>query len=211
MSGLRREEVALLAGISSDYPPGEPDLFHVHLFDVALGTGMRLGELRALRWHRPRPPAHPNRGGIQPQPTQTTENRRRHTIDPALPSVQQALERLAARAFEHGTYASDQLIFQTHTGTPLHPSNHNRRVWEPALRHAKLTNPDGKTTYRIHDLRHTTISRLVAAGADIKLVQTIAGHSTPMITLKRYSHLLDQRLTTAAIQYDPAKTRPVTD
>jgi integrase len=28
----------------------EPDLFFVSLFDVALGTGLRLGELRALRW-----------------------------------------------------------------------------------------------------------------------------------------------------------------
>jgi integrase len=28
----------------------EPDLFFVCLFDVALGTGLRLGELRALRW-----------------------------------------------------------------------------------------------------------------------------------------------------------------
>ncbi|MGH3015110.1 MAG: tyrosine-type recombinase/integrase, partial [Gaiellaceae bacterium] len=29
---------------------GEPDLFFVHLFDVALATGLRLGELRGLRW-----------------------------------------------------------------------------------------------------------------------------------------------------------------
>jgi integrase len=28
----------------------EPDLFFVYLFDVALGTGLRLGEVRALRW-----------------------------------------------------------------------------------------------------------------------------------------------------------------
>jgi integrase len=29
---------------------GEPDLIYVYLFDVALGTGLRLGELRALAW-----------------------------------------------------------------------------------------------------------------------------------------------------------------
>jgi integrase len=29
---------------------GELDLFYLHLYDVALGTGLRLGELRALRW-----------------------------------------------------------------------------------------------------------------------------------------------------------------
>ena len=32
----------------------------------------------------------------------------------------------------------------------------------------------------------------------------IAGHSNPLITLKRYSHLLDERLTAAAEQFDPA-------
>jgi hypothetical protein len=31
-----------------------------------------------------------------------------------------------------------------------------------------------------------------------------AGHSNPLITLKRYSHLPDKRLTDATNQYDPA-------
>jgi integrase len=53
-------------------------------------------------------------------------------------------------------------------------------------------------------LRHTCISGLVAAGADIKLIQQIAGHANPLVTLNRYSHLLDQRLTHAALHYDPA-------
>jgi site-specific recombinase XerD len=48
------------------------------------------------------------------------------------------------------------------------------------------------------------VSRLVAAGADVKLVQAIAGHSDARITLKRYSHLLDGRITEMATRYDPA-------
>lgn len=47
---------------------------------------------------------------------------------------------------------------------------------------------------------------MVAAGADIKLVQAVAGHANPMITLKRYSHLLDSRITEAAERFDPART-----
>ena len=58
------------------------------------------------------------------------------------------------------------------------------RVWRPALEHAGL----GELRYRFHDLRHTCVSRLVAAGADVKLVQAVAGHASPLITLKRYSH-----------------------
>ena len=95
------------------------------------------------------------------------------------------------------------------------PSTPNARAQAAAIigqltfsgkRQAKLANAEGKPFYRFHDLRHTCISRLVAAGADIKLVQAIAGHSNPLITLKRYSHLLDERLTQAARQFDPAQT-----
>ena len=94
----------------------------------------------------------------------------------------------------------DELVFATMRGTPLHESNFNRRVWHPALEHAGL-DEDG---YRFHDLRHTCVSRLVAAGADVKLVQAVAGHANPLITLKRYSHLLDARISEAADRFDPA-------
>jgi integrase len=71
----------------------------------------------------------------------------------------------------------------------------------PALRLAGL---EGEG-YRFHDLRHTCVSRLVAAGADVKLVQAVAGHANPLITLKRYSHLLDGRVTEAADRFEPAR------
>jgi integrase len=125
---------------------------------------------------------------------------------PIFDSVQSALNTLAARAVECGIYAPDELLFQTQRGGPLHASNFNRRVWQPALTHCGLITSEGKNIYRFHDLRHTCVSRLVAAGADIKLVQAIAGHANPMITLNRYSHLLDERLTHAATRYDPITT-----
>jgi integrase len=186
--------------------PGQPDLFWVHYFDVALGTGLRQGELRALQWQ------HLNRQHrlLRVEQAYSRDQLKRPKSDagirtiPVFASVLAAIDALAARALEHGTYAPGQLIFQTATGKPLHPSNINRRVWQPALRHARLSKPDGKPKYRFHDLRHTCISRLVAAGADIKLTQAIAGHANPLITLKRYSHLLDKRVSSAATQYDPA-------
>jgi integrase len=187
---------------------GEPDFFYVHLFDVALGSGLRLGEVRALRWcsiDRARHLLRIEQAYSRNQLKRPKSEAGIRSI-PIFPSVKTALDALAARALERGTYAPPELIFQTERGGPLHPSNLNRRVWQPALRAAELADPEGKPLYRFHDLRHTCISRLVAAGADIKLVQTIAGHSNPLITLKRYSHLLDQRLTHAASQYDPAQT-----
>ncbi len=109
--------------------------------------------------------------------------------------------RTSSRAVERGRYAPDELVFGSMRGTPLQPSNFRQRAWDPALRRAGV---DGER-YRFHDLRHTCVSRLVAAGADVKLVQAVAGHANPLITLKRYSHLLDARVTEAAQRFDPAR------
>jgi integrase len=122
---------------------------------------------------------------------------------PLFPSVDAALREVAARAVERGRYAPDELVFGSMRGAPLHPSNFRQRVWDRALRLAGL---EGEG-YRFHDLRHTCVSRLVAAGADVKLVQAVAGHANPLITLKRYSHLLDARVTEAAARFDPAGVR----
>ena len=45
-----------------------------------------------------------------------------------------------------------------------------------------------------HALRHTYVSRLVRSGANVKVAQDLARHSTPTLTLGRYAHLeiLDQ-------------------
>jgi integrase len=204
---------ALIELASPDpFRPGQNDLFWVHFFDLALATGLRLGELRALQWR------HINRSKrlLRVEQAYSRDVLKRPKSDagmrtvPIFPGALSALDALAARAVERGTYAPDELIFQSHNGSPLHPSNTNRRIWQPALRSAGLAKADGKPLYRFHDLRHTCISRLVAAGADIKLVQAIAGHSNPLITLKRYSHLLDDRLGTAARTYDPgARTESI--
>jgi integrase len=121
---------------------------------------------------------------------------------PLFASVEAAFRELAARAVERGRYAPEELVFGSMRGAPLQPSNFRQRVWDRALRRAGL---DGKG-YRFHDLRHTCVSRLVAAGADVKLVQAVAGHANPLITLRRYSHLLDARVTEAAERFDPAQT-----
>jgi len=182
----------------------EPDLFFVSLFDVALGTGLRLGELRALRWRD----IDRERRLIRVERAYSRQEVRRPKTDsgvrsvPLFASVEAAFGELAARAVERGRYAPDEFVFGSMRGTPLQPSNFCQRVWDPARRRAGL---DGEG-YRFHDLRHTCVSRLVAAGADVKLVQAVAGHANPLITLKRYSHLLDARVTEAASRFDPART-----
>lgn len=194
---------AMLELAANDPLRNERDLLYVHLFDVALGTGLRLGELRALRWRD----VDRERRLIRVERAYSRTQLRRPKTDsgiravPLFASVDAALRELAARAVERGRYAPDELVFGSIRGTPLQPSNFRQRVWDRAVRCAGLEDE----AYRFHDLRHTCVSRLVAAGADVKLVQAVAGHANPMITLKRYSHLLDARITEAAGRFDPAR------
>jgi integrase len=47
----------------------------------------------------------------------------------------------------------------------------------------------GLPQIRVHDLRHTTATVLLEAGAHPKLVQDLLGHSTVALTLNSYSHV----------------------
>jgi integrase len=190
--------------------PGD-DLFYVHLFDVALGAGLRLGELRALRWtdyDRDKKLLRIRRAYSRRVLKAPKSDAGKRSI-PVFPSVETALQALAARAVERGRYAPDELIFPTSAATALHDSNFRRRVWEPALRTVGLSEQDEEgrwhPRYRLHDLRHTCASRLIAEGCrDVKLIQALIGHSNAAILLNRYSHLTDDRVTEAASNYDPA-------
>jgi integrase len=51
----------------------------------------------------------------------------------------------------------------------------------------------GLAPLRIHDLRHTTASFAIAAGADVKTLQTMLGHASAVTTLDRYGHLMPGR------------------
>jgi integrase len=195
---------AALVALAHEDPLAKcPDLFYVCVFDVALGTGLRLGELRALRWRD----VDRERRLVRIERAYSLRELRRPKSEsgvravPLFPSVDAALREVAVRAVSRGRYAPDELVFASARGTPLEPSNLRQRAWLPAFALAGL----GDAGYRFHDLRHTCVSRLVQAGADIKLVQSVAGHANPLITLKRYSHLLDARITEAATRFDPAR------
>jgi integrase len=54
----------------------------------------------------------------------------------------------------------------------------------------------------IHDLRYTAVSLLIAAGADVKAVQVILGHSTATMTMDLYGHLFSEA-TWAAMERLP--------
>jgi integrase len=63
--------------------------------------------------------------------------------------------------------------------------NLSRRQFKETLRRAKL--PE----IRLHDLRHTFASLLIAQGAHPKLISEQLGHAGIQLTLDRYGHLFD--------------------
>jgi integrase len=62
----------------------------------------------------------------------------------------------------------------------------------------------GLPRIRVHDLRHTVASVLLAQGASPKVVQDLLGHSTVLTTLNTYSHLTDSMSHLAADTMDRA-------
>jgi len=59
----------------------------------------------------------------------------------------------------------------------------------------------------IHDLRHTAASLAISAGANVKAVQRMLGHSSAAMTLDTYADLFDDDLDAVAVALDAARTR----
>ena len=108
-------------------------------------------------------------------------------------------DRLAGEIAGRG---QQELVFTAPRGGPLRHGNFSRRVWPQLRRDAGL--PD---TVRIHDLRHTAASLLVAAGVHAKVVQQQLGHSSIVVTMDRYGHLYPDTLDDVAERLEAAYQR----
>ena len=106
-------------------------------------------------------------------------------------------DRLAAHLATQKTDDPEAFVFADSKGGPLRNSNWRIRVWKPACEASGM--PEG---LRIHDLRHTAASLAVSAGANVKAVQRMLGHSTASQTLDRYSHLFTEDLEALADRLD---------
>lgn len=89
----------------------------------------------------------------------------------------QAVERAAA-----GECWQDYgLVFPTSVGTPIEPRSLNRHF-------DGIRTRAGLPGVRLHDLRHTVVSLLLALGTPPHIVQAIARHADLEITLSIYAH-----------------------
>jgi len=171
------EETRLRAYVQATCPQHIPEL------DLALHTGMRLGEMYSLTWEN----VNVSRKVLTIPRSKNGETRH-------VPLNATALSALAElRKRSDGTGA----VMRNVEGEPvLGP-----RYWfEPALPKAKIRR------FSWHCLRHTFASRLVMAGVDLRTVQELMGHKSIEMTV-RYSHLSPKH-TLAAVEQLSGPSRP---
>ncbi len=166
------------------------------LFRTLAGTGMRWGELAALRAGDFSLGTDPKTARIMRAVKQdehrqayvgTTKTRRsKRTISITDTLANQIAGHIAGMA------PADP-VFRSRTGGPLHLSNVRERAWWVAIERAGI---DPRP--RIHDLRHSHASWLLAAGVDMFTVQRRLGHESIKTTVDRYSHVLPAQQRAAA-------------
>lgn len=166
------------------------DTEHGALWATALGTGMRRGELLGLRRRdvdlddrlvTVSGSLTETNGGLQRKTTKTNRVRRLF-IDERTAA---AIEREYRSGVGSLTQASDvaDLVFTDHAGRPLSPQRITHRF-------RRLVRRLDVPTIRLHDLRHSHATLLLAAGVPIKVVSERLGHATIALTLDTYAHVL---------------------
>jgi integrase len=166
------------------------------LFLMALRSGLRKGELIAIRWgdiqfgvgdNDPNRYILVQRNFVRGKFT-TPKSRKSRRVDLSreLRNVLLDLrdERMLEAFVKGKTSVSDDLIFRSKAGTVIDQSYLSRHYFVPCLERAALRR------FRFYDLRHTFGSLLIQDGASLAYVKEQMGHSTIQVTVDTYGHLI---------------------
>ena len=170
---------------------------------VGLSLGLRQGEVLGLWWEdvdfdqgvlrvrrqllRPAAKGAPLAVG----PVKSARSKRTLALPAPLAKLlrehraRQATDRLAG-----GVWADERLIFTT-SGTPVDHRNDAREF-------KALCERAGIPPYRVHDLRHTAATLLIAQGQHARVIMEVLGHSQIAVTMNVYGHVMDSQLRDAA-------------
>jgi integrase len=172
---LRFLQSAQLDALLAAIPPDPLGSTEEPLYLTAAMTGLRQGELLALRWRdvdfragRVRVADSYTRGRLGAPKS--------HSALRSVPMAQRVGAALAAHRQRSAYSADDDLAFaHPHTGNYLDASKVRKR-FQRALKRAEL--PE----LRFHDLRHTFGTQMAAAGAPLRAIQEWMGHADPATT-----------------------------
>jgi len=86
-------------------------------------------------------------------------------------------------------------------GKLRHPERLSKRFVAAVIAARKSLGEDQLPTIRLHDLRHTHATLLLAAGVPVKVVSERLGHANAMITLGVYAHVMPGMQAEAAATF----------
>lgn len=172
------------------------------LFGMALTLGLRRGELLGLHWSdvdldgatlRVNYGLQRFDGKLHLMEPKTEKSRRMLPLPSLLVAALRAhrTRQLEERLALGSDWQETGLVFISTVGTPLEPRNLNR-TFDALLENAKLPK------IRLHDLRHSCATMLLAQGIPQRTLMEILGHSQISLTMNTYSHVLPE-MTRAAV------------
>jgi integrase len=180
------------------------------MFYVLAFTGLRRGELLGLHWsdlkvfedgqgalsvNRSIVPDK-GRGYAEMPPKTKTSRRDVYITHDVVEVIQRQRRRVDALRAECGEmWEGTPAIFPSEVGTYKDPHNAGRlfRIWLK-----KAVDQDLVPRIRLHDLRHTHASIMIANGHDAKVVSDRLGHANVAFTLKVYRKLFTRERRAAA-------------
>lgn len=170
---------------------------------TALFTGMRLGELLALRWEHVdlerreisvvqsynRAKVYNKKGTYETMDLFKSPKSKSGTRK--IPIPQFLVKELKKHKLLSRYKKDDDLVFCTSTGNVYSASN-IRRIHRAILKKAHLRH------IKFHALRHTYATRLLEAGENFKTLQVLLGHADIQTTMNIYAHVTEETKHNAA-------------
>lgn len=177
-------QVFELLRIATETPPDDT------IIRTALYSGLRRGEIFALRWEdidqgngQDGGRVHVRRSIYQGAiTTPKTED-----SDRVVDVPQRLLDDLAVYTVMYPPIG-EGLVFRTAKGRPMDPDTWHKERLVPILERAGIRLP--KTG--LHSLRHTYTSVLAALGEDVRYIADQLGHSSPRLTQDIYQHVFSR-------------------
>jgi integrase len=177
------------------------------ILTLAITTGMRRGEILALRWididfknkvlYVRRTVNRLGGFGLVVNDPKTKTSRRKISLaDFTIKALQEQRTRLEQVRLQAGDKWHEQgLVFPCANGGFIEPDYLYRQF-------QRMLNKIGFPRMRFHDLRHSAATILLVMGVPMKVVQELLGHSTMAMTADTYSHLLPSMQEDAAKRLD---------
>jgi integrase len=184
LSGEERARLAEELARAEHAPPGNHDYVSpgaIAAIRLLAMTGARCGEIVGLQWSM----VHLEPGPL-PCRLELPDSKTGAKPIPLSPAAVEFLRELEGKRAGEGE--GESWVCKGERGGPVH---NIQRVWRAIRKRAELED------VRLHDLRHSAASDMLAAGLSLAIIGHVLGHKSTQTTA-RYAHLADRDRQDAA-------------